>query len=319
MLDAGERRVQAVARDGLDEEVERLDLEGLDGGVGVAGEEHDLGRVVEAAQQARQLDALDLGHPHVEQEHVEAPLAEAHERLAPAAGGLDAAHARRALEQALHVRQRARLVVHGQHQQSAHVVTSVRGMCRTSSGPAPLTASSRPPSPGRSATASGTGLLPQPLSEHGGDGLLDRPGRDAPADVRGVGQRDRDPVREPRLLQPQERRGVRELLGGADRRGLLAQPVGQELAELGEHVARVVRVLVDVARGRGEHVVDEVRGDRRGALGAAGRRLFGDVDGHASAARTLAPAPARTRRRAARRAHAAAGRMDGLDAGAQLL
>ena len=81
LLDAPERGLQALARDRLDQEVERLDLERLDGGVGVAGEEDDGRRVGEAPQQPREGHALDLGHGDVEEERVVAAAGEVDERL----------------------------------------------------------------------------------------------------------------------------------------------------------------------------------------------------------------------------------------------
>ena len=320
MLDARERGVEPVARDGLDEEVERLDLERLDGRVGVPGEEHDLRRIVEAAQQPRELDALDLRHPHVEQQHVEAALAQAQQRLAAAAGGLDARHARRGLEQALDVRQRSWLVVDGQHDQTAHSGTSVRGMrhdvrrlrrrspsarARRRRAAAPR-CTGRPPraAAGRAPSATGPWIVPGPRGR-----------RPRPAS----GSCDGDAVREARLLQAQEGRGVRELLRGADRAAVLAQAVGEELPELGEHVARVVGVLVDVARGGREHVVDEVRGD--------GRPLAAPFGGGCSRTSTIthlrANASVRTgvfaRRSPLGALACAARRAAGLQAGAQLL
>ena len=59
---------------------------------------------------------------------------------------------------------------------------------------------------------------------------------------------------------PDAARDVLELLG----RGHLARPaqaVGEESTELGQHVARGVRILFDVARGCGQHVIDEMNGD----------------------------------------------------------
>ena len=117
LLDAPERRLEALARDRLDQEVERLDLEGLDGRVGVAGEEDDRGRIGEAPQQARQGHALDLGHGDVEEERVVAAAREVDERLLGRRGRGHALDRGRGLEQALDVGQRARLVVDGENRQ----------------------------------------------------------------------------------------------------------------------------------------------------------------------------------------------------------
>ena len=79
-------------------------------------------------------------------------------------------------------------------------------------------------------------------------------------------------AREAELLQSQVDADVVELLLQRDRTGG-AQAIGEERAELGERVARRVGVLLDVARGGSQHVVDEVHGDR--AVGC--RELWHDV------------------------------------------
>jgi len=117
LLDARQRRLEALARDRLDQEVQRLDLERLDGRVGVAREEDDGRRVGEAAKQARQRHALDLGHGHVEEERVVATAREVDERLLGRRGGGHALDRGRGLEQALDVGERARLVVDGEDRQ----------------------------------------------------------------------------------------------------------------------------------------------------------------------------------------------------------
>ena len=69
-----------------------------------------------------------------------------------------------------------------------------------------------------------------------------------------------DTSREAGLLEAQIDADMVELLGRGHR-ARAAQAVGQERAELGQHVASGVRVFLDVARGGSQHVVDEVNGD----------------------------------------------------------
>jgi hypothetical protein len=118
LLHAPERRLEALAGDRLDQEVQGLDLERLDRGVGVAGEEDDRGRIGEAPQQARQGHALDLGHRHVEEERVVAAARQVDEGLLGRRGRGHALDGGRGLQEALDVGQRTRLVVDGEDRQA---------------------------------------------------------------------------------------------------------------------------------------------------------------------------------------------------------
>ena len=114
-----------------------MDLEGLDRRVLVGRDEDDGGRVGEAGEHARELHAVQAGHPHVEEERVEALGAHAQERVAR---GVDAVHAVHALARAQHAREvleRGPLVVHGEDPHAARTPGANFGTVITTVVPSP--------------------------------------------------------------------------------------------------------------------------------------------------------------------------------------
>jgi hypothetical protein len=99
-------------RDRLDQVVDRRQLERRDRGVVERRDKDDRGRALEAAQHARQLEAVEPGHPHVEEHRVD-PVAgaERDERLLGRRRRLDMVDGGRRLEHAHEVRERGQLVV----------------------------------------------------------------------------------------------------------------------------------------------------------------------------------------------------------------
>ena len=75
-LDGGadpiERLPEPLAADGLSQIVERVQLEGVDRGVVVRADEHELRRRAEAPQDTAELESTEVRHPHVEEDRVEA-------------------------------------------------------------------------------------------------------------------------------------------------------------------------------------------------------------------------------------------------------
>ena len=81
----------------------------------------------------------------------------------------------------------------------------------------------------------------------------------------------RQPLAEPRLLEPQVLLHVAQLVGDRHVRALARERVADELGELGQQLARLLRARVDERGDGGERVVDEVRrdlGPQRAQLGA---------------------------------------------------
>ena len=105
--DAGE----PVGVDGLQEVVERLDRERVDGVALVRGHEHDGGRVGALAHERRRLDAAQPGHLDVEEDDVGLEVAGEIERLARAGRLADDPHLGLAGEQIPQLRPRRRFVV----------------------------------------------------------------------------------------------------------------------------------------------------------------------------------------------------------------
>ena len=105
--------------DGLHQVVEgvQVELERADGAVLERRHEHDRGRLGEAADDTRELEAVELGHAHVEKQGVVGTLGELAQRLAAAAGELDLGHVGRRLEHPREVLERWPLVVDRQHPQ----------------------------------------------------------------------------------------------------------------------------------------------------------------------------------------------------------
>ena len=95
-----------------------------------------------------------------------------------------------------------------------------------------------------------------------------------------------------------------ELLGERHVGGLGAEAVGQEGAQLGEDVAGLVGVVLDVARRRGQHVVHEVDRDRGRGIGRAcvGGHCAPQPTGRVGARWPAPPAPPSGARPAVRRA-----------------
>ena len=110
--------------------------------------------------------------------------------------------------------------------------------------------------------AHGPGVLPHPAADRLADRRLDVARADgAGGQVAHGRQLDLDPSGEARLFEAQIDGDVIELLGRRDR-ARAAQTMRQERAELRQHIAGGVRVLLDIARGCSQHVVDEMNGDR---------------------------------------------------------
>ncbi len=63
-----------------------LELERADSAILVRGHEHERRRVGELVEHARELEPVDLGHPHVEEDRVETVVGKRAQCLAAAVG-----------------------------------------------------------------------------------------------------------------------------------------------------------------------------------------------------------------------------------------
>jgi hypothetical protein len=108
---ARDRLVEPPPRDRLAQVVDGGELERVDGGVVERRDEDHGGRALEAAQHARDLEAVEAGHADVEEHGVDAALGERHQRLLGRGRGVDAVDGRRRREQPHEVLERWQLVV----------------------------------------------------------------------------------------------------------------------------------------------------------------------------------------------------------------
>ena len=119
-------------------------------------------------------------------------------------------------------------------------------------------------------------------------GCTDMAGTTVPRVCLGNVDRDVQAVAEAGLLQPQVALDVLDLLAERHVRAAVAEQVAGELGEVDQQLARLLGPGVDVARHRGERVVDEVRRDLRPQRAQLG---LGDAAPPARRPATARPAP----------------------------
>ena len=109
-----QRLLDTPAADGLAQVVERVELECLDRGGVIGAHEHDLRRGGEPPEHAAELESVEIGHPHVEEDRVVALARGLDERIVAVERALDLLHHRRAAQQPREVLELAALVVDGE-------------------------------------------------------------------------------------------------------------------------------------------------------------------------------------------------------------
>ncbi len=105
---------EALPRHRLHQVVDGAELERVDRSVGMRRDEHDGGTLFEPAEDARQLETVELGHAHVDEDRVVRPRAELAEGRRAARRHVDLADARQAAQQARKIGERGLLVVDGE-------------------------------------------------------------------------------------------------------------------------------------------------------------------------------------------------------------
>ena len=323
---AAARRTRSIAsssrrpRDRLDEVVERRELERVDRGVVERADEDDRGRALEAAQHARELEPVEPGHAHVEEQRVERGRAPRRARRAPrpptprastradqrrgaqhphevlerraarrrprAARGPSAhpgAHPGAELRQRHHDGRprrrsrprarsprrtcsaaararcparcpvRARRAPRRRARRRSRPRRRTRAARRRRRGRGPRSTPARPPA--RDSTPWRTAFSTERLErQHGHDRV-----QHLRVDLHAHAQ----PLAEARLLEPQVLLDVLQLVGQRHVRPLARERVADELGELDQQLARLLRARVDERGDGGERVVDEVRRDLR--------------------------------------------------------
>jgi hypothetical protein len=119
LADARQRLVHAPAADRLHQVVLGAQRERLHGGVLVRADEHDRRTLGEAVEHGGQLEAVETGHAHVEEQGVERPLRQQPKRLTAAGRAHHVRDRARRPQHASEVVEGRLLVVHGQHGQAA--------------------------------------------------------------------------------------------------------------------------------------------------------------------------------------------------------
>jgi hypothetical protein len=109
--DTAHRLRQSVLADGLEDVVDRVELERLDRVVVVRGDEDDWWRGLEAGQHLGQLEAVEAGHPDVGEDRVDAALLQHAQGLGGVVGRGDVPDPSVVLEQPGELVERGTLVV----------------------------------------------------------------------------------------------------------------------------------------------------------------------------------------------------------------
>ena len=116
-----ERLVHPFRGDRLHQEVERAQLEGGHSGGVERADEYERGRAREGLEHAGELEPVELGHPHVEEDRVVGAAAGLDDRLVAAGRGLDVGHARVRPQDAGQILELGWLVVDGENTERVSV------------------------------------------------------------------------------------------------------------------------------------------------------------------------------------------------------